>query len=142
MELNTLMKKKSNAFTLIELLVVLAILSIVAGIAYPSYQAFIIKTHRANAQSELIKAQIEQSSYRIIHPTYLSNANSAGLPTQHEHYTFSIEYASAHEYLLKAKVKTSSLQMNDERHCQTLYINQNNTKTSDGTIDNASCWMN
>ena len=56
---------KQQGFTLIELLISLFILGILAAIAYPSYQGFVIKTRRVDAQSELIKAQIEQSSYRI-----------------------------------------------------------------------------
>jgi len=136
------MMKKSQGFTLIELLIVLGILGIIAGIAYPSYQQFVIKTHRADAQSELVKAQIEQSSYRIINPAYLSNASSAGLPTSHQYYTFTVDSSSANAYQLKAEAKTSTIQNNDESSCKVLYIDQNNNKTSDGSTDNASCWMN
>lgn len=134
--------KKSKAFTLIELLIVLSILSIVASIAYPSYQSFVLKTRRAEAQSELIKAQMEQSSYRIIHPAYLNNARSAGLPLNHEYYTFSIESSSQNTYLLKAEAINSSSQGNDQANCKVLYIDQNNNKTSNGRTDNRNCWMN
>lgn len=134
--------RKKQGFTLIELLIVLAILAIMAGIAYPAYQDFVIKTRRADAQGELIKAQIEQSSYRIIHPTYISDASTAGLPSNNQYYTFSIESASANAYLLKAVAKATSSQNNDESACKTLYIDQNNNKTSNGSTVNASCWMN
>lgn len=132
---------KKLGFTLIELLIVIAILGIVAGIAYPSYQDFIVKSRRNDAQGELIKAQIEQSSYRIINPSYISNISSAGLPSNDSHYTFSIESAGTNTYLMKAQVKSSSdTQNRDEAICQTLYIDQDSNKTSDGNTDNASCW--
>lgn len=133
---------KVLGFTLIELLITLTILGIIAGIAYPSYQGFVIKIRRADAQSELIKAQIEQSSYRIIHPSYVNNALSAGLPSHHEYYTFSIASTSSHTYLIKAEAKNSSSQANDKRLCKVLYINQDSIKTSDGNTDNKSCWLN
>lgn len=133
---------KKDGFTLMELLITLAILGIIAGIAYPSYQGIMIKTRRADAQSELLKAQIEQSSYRIIHPTFISNAISAGLPANSAYYTFSIESASGTTYSLKATAKMTGGQQHDHSICTTLYIDQNNTKTSDGSTDNSDCWIN
>ncbi|MDA7745848.1 type IV pilin protein [Psychromonas sp.] len=109
--------------------------------AYPSYQSFVIKTRRGDAQSELIKAQIEQSSYRIIHPTYISNISSTGLPSNHPYYTFSIVHSSANTYTMKAEAKLASTQHSDTDECKTLYINQNNIKTSDGSTENAACWI-
>ncbi|RBW47852.1 pilus assembly protein [Psychromonas sp. B3M02] len=129
-----------RGFTLIELLIAIAILGIIVSIAYPSYQDFVLKTRRTEAQSELIKAQVEQSSYRITEPNYSSDINIIGLPTAHEHYTFSIVSASTHTYLLKAQVKESSVQKHDEVICQSLYINQSGLKTSDGEKQNTACW--
>ena len=133
---------KHRGFTLIELLISLVILGVLAAIVYPSYQNFVIKTRRVDAQSELIKAQIEQSSYRITHPTYISNTTSAGFPSNNQYYTFSIVSASVNTYTIKAEAKSASSQINDQGICKTLFINQNNTKTSDGNTDNAICWIN
>jgi len=134
--------KKRQGFTLIELLISLFILGILAAIAYPSYQDFVIKTRRVDAQSELIKAQIEQSSYRITHPTYINNATSAGLPSNNQHYAFSVVSASVNTYIMKAEAKSTSGQSNDQVICKTLFIDQNNTKTSDGSTENSACWVN
>jgi len=135
--------KEKIGFTLIEMLIVLAILSIIAAIAYPAYQSHIIKVRRVEAQGELIKAQIQQSSYRIINPSFLSQAATSGLPLNHPHYQFSVEHASTNTYTLKATVKPSSnTQNNDDQECLSLYIDQNNNKTSDGESDNSRCWIN
>ena len=62
-----------RGFTLIELLIVVAILSILAAIAYPSYQGYIEKGLRTDMMAEMhnIATQIEsrklaQGSYRAI----------------------------------------------------------------------------
>lgn len=50
-----------NGFTLIELMIVVAIIGVLAAIAYPSYQRYVIKTKRTDMMVEMqnIASQIE-----------------------------------------------------------------------------------
>ena len=59
---------RTRGFTLIELLITMAIIGILAMVAYPAFQSHLIKSHRSEAQTELIKAQLKQSGFHILNP--------------------------------------------------------------------------
>lgn len=78
------MKKKG--FTLVEVLVVMSLLAILALIAVPSYQSFLMKSRRADAKEALASLQMAQEKWRGNHDTYtniladlnISSTSSAG----------------------------------------------------------------
>lgn len=69
---------KQQGFTLIEVMIVVAIIGVLAAIAYPSYQQYVIKTKRVDMMTEMqnIASQIEsrklvQGNYAAIVTTNL-----------------------------------------------------------------------
>ena len=117
-------------FTLTELLVVIAIIGILGSIAYPSYLSYMLKARRGDAKVELLKAQLKQTSLRILNPSYSDDENVLGLINS-AYYDFTIAQATATTYLIKAVAKATQTKDVD---CQILTINQNSNKTPD------SCW--
>ncbi len=62
--------RRSRGFTLIELMIAVVIVSVLAAIAYPSYQTYIRKGNRASAQAFLMDAAQRQQQYFLDNRSY------------------------------------------------------------------------
>ncbi len=86
-------------FTLIELMIAVAVIGILAAIAYPSYQEFVRKARRADGKEALVRLQIEQEKWRTNNATYTGTIGTGGLglaaASTEGHYTIAITASSA-----------------------------------------------
>jgi type IV pilus assembly protein PilE len=60
----------SRGFTLIELMIVVAVIGILAAVAYPSYTDSVRKSRRSDGLAALMNGQLLQEKYRANNPTY------------------------------------------------------------------------
>lgn len=61
---------RQNGFTLIELMIAVAVIGILAAIAYPSYTQYVIRGHRAAAQSEMMDIANRQQQFFMANRSY------------------------------------------------------------------------
>jgi type IV pilus assembly protein PilE len=79
----TKLKKRGamRGFTLIELMIVVAVVGILAAIAYPAYTDSVMKGKRAQARTALLELMQQQERYMTQHNSYLAFSNPAGTTT-------------------------------------------------------------
>ena len=120
---------RKRGFSLIELMIVVAIIAILVALALPSYQAYIRKSKRDEAQQLLMNWANNEEIWRATNTTYADASTVLGVPT-HDYYTFTVTNVSATTYTLTATANGD--QTNDKEHgttCTPLTLNQSNAKT-------------
>jgi type IV pilus assembly protein PilE len=135
------MKKQRNShgFTLIELMITVAIVGILASIAYPSYTDFVIRSNRSEAQRELLRLANLQEQVFVDSRSYAADmtglgAGTAAIETESGNYDISVSAQSATTFTLQATAK--NIQSRDTA-CPTLTINELGQKNLTG---NLGCW--
>ena len=84
------LRKNHRGFTLIELMITAAIVAILASVALPSYQQYVIRSNRAAAQAEMMDIANRQQQFFLANRSYATTLAALGysLPNDlNERYT-------------------------------------------------------
>jgi type IV pilus assembly protein PilE len=134
------MKYRSAGFTLIELMVVIAIIGILASIAYPSYMTYVERGRRSDGQSALLDLSHRMDQYFSENKSY-EGATLAQLGVKaispEGYYTLSIGNLSNNTFT--ANATPTEAQSSDK--CGTLTMNQLGQRGFTGASGSlADCW--
>lgn len=130
---------RSRGFTLIELMIAVAVVAILAGIAYPSYQEHVRKSRRAAAQAVLLDVAARQQQYLLDRRSYAGTLAALRYTVPAEvsaYYQIATEAPAATPPTFTVRATPQGAQAADK--CGWLQVDQTGAKTTQHAV--GGCW--
>lgn len=130
-----------RGFSLIELLIVMVIVSVLAMIAVPSYQASVIKSRRADGRVLLndTAQRLERcySQFGAYNAADCAIADGEEILSQEGFYRVTVDVADAATYTLTAAPQGAQV---DDEDCASLGLTNTGERSITGVGDIERCW--
>ncbi len=132
--------KKLHGFTLIELMIAVAIVGILAAVAYPSYQQFVINAGRAEAMAAVLDAANKQEQFFSDNRAYTATITNLGISGTSESGLYTLSATVDGQSFVITATPASGVALQDTE-CGGFTINEVGVKGSTVTgADIDKCW--
>lgn len=133
-------RRRFRGFTLIELMIAVAIVAILAAIAYPSFDDAVRKSRRGQAKADMLEYAQMLERFHSVNNTYvgfaLPVAQSPREAGSTARYTLALTTQTATAFVITATAQGG--QANDR--CGNLGISNAGVKTRTGSVPLSECW--
>jgi type IV pilus assembly protein PilE len=132
--------KTKKGFTLIELLITVAIVSILAAVALPNYNAYVIRGKIAEATSALSDGRVKMEQFFQDNRTYVGGP----APTATTYFTYAVSGTSQTAYTITATGTggmTGFAYTIDQNNAKTATFSQSTGSNAIGWANSTSCWV-
>lgn len=130
--------KTQNGFTLIEIMIVVAIVSILAAVAFPAYTDYVVRGKVPDATSTLATKRVQMEQFFQDNRTYVAAPACTADTAASQYFDFSCAVQTATTYTLQAVGKGTMAGF-------TYTIDQDNAKATSavptGWTTNTTCWV-
>lgn len=128
----------SKGFTLLELMITVAIVGILASVAYPAYTDYVKTAKRADAIKALLAEEARIEEYYLNNDTYVG-FSLASTTSPEGYYNITLSGETAFVYQMTATRSPAG----DDTECATLTYNQLGVRGASGSIGGSTpeeCW--
>lgn len=137
--------RRTAGVTLAELLIVIAIVGILAAVAIPAYQRYLLEAHRTDAVSLLLEGASAEQRYYTTNNSYTTNLQALGFPLNSQggvsstngYYSMTATSSGPESFTLTAAPQGGQTA---DTGCGSFVINMLGEESVTGTDSAQHCW--